>query len=156
VKRKPLSKQRSPWHPIDSMQIGGYRAVVHARNVSDGQLRAIVAEEPMGWHLSISFINQKGEPSRYPTWDEIAHARDEMLPADIEFVMFLPKAGEYVAVHDSTFHLHEHPAREAKPVPQRIRDLLTDEEQEAMDRDLANMAATRRRVAGESANWVLP
>jgi hypothetical protein len=49
--------------------------------------------------------------TRYPRWDEIAHARDELLPADIDFVMWLPRAGDYVALHDTTFHLHEHPER---------------------------------------------
>ena len=53
---------------------------------------------------------------RYPTWDEIADARDELLPGDVEFVMYLPRSGEYVAVHDSTFHLHELRARGLCPV----------------------------------------
>jgi hypothetical protein len=38
-------------------------------------------------------------------------ARDEFLPAAAAFVMHLPTLDEYVAVHDTTFHLHEHPER---------------------------------------------
>lgn len=82
------------------------------RCVHDGYLVAIVADEPgIGWHLSISHRRPNGDLVRYPTWDEIAHARDTFLPAELGFVMHLPPAGEYVALHDTTFHLHQHPAR---------------------------------------------
>lgn len=114
TERRPITKQRSAWRTEDDWtHVLGVPAKWHARNVSDGQLRALVAEEPHGWHMSISFVNHRGEPSRYPRWDEIAHARDELLPVDVGFVMHLPAAGEYVALHDSTFHLHEHPERAA-------------------------------------------
>jgi hypothetical protein len=89
----------------------GHSADVHIRRVGDGLLRALVAEEPLGWHLSISFVDPKGRPSRYPHWDEITHARSQLLPGDVGFVMHLPPDGEYIAVHDTTFHLHEHPER---------------------------------------------
>lgn len=81
------------------------------RRVNDGTLWAIVSEEPQGWHMSVSFRNQRGEFSRYPTWDEIAHARYELLPPDLDFVMHLPPMEEYVNLHATTFHLHEHPER---------------------------------------------
>jgi hypothetical protein len=81
------------------------------RRVHDGELSAIVAQETPGWHLSISFTNHRGEPSRYPTWDELADARDALLPDDIGFVMHLPPSGEYVALHPTTFHLHQFPER---------------------------------------------
>lgn len=73
-------------------------------------LRVLVALEPEGWHLSISFANHKGELTRYPRWDEIIHARAELLPPDVGFVMHLPPEDEYVALHDTTFHLHQHPS----------------------------------------------
>lgn len=113
MNRSPITKQRSAWVERDGMDILGVPQRFFTRNVSDGQLRALVGDEPTGWHMSISFINWKGEPSRYPRWDEIADARDALLPIDIGFVMHLPAVGEYVALHDSTFHLHEHPGREA-------------------------------------------
>jgi hypothetical protein len=81
------------------------------REVGDGTLVALVADEPAGWHLSISFRDRRGALTRYPKWDEIAHARDGLLPAEVGFVMHLPPAGEYVAVHDTTFHLFQHPER---------------------------------------------
>ena len=77
-------------------------ATTWRRNAGDGALLAMVADEPdIGWHLSIS------HQRRYPTWDEIAHARYELLPDDIDVVMHLPPMAEYVAVHDYCFHLHE-------------------------------------------------
>jgi hypothetical protein len=109
---KPLSRQRSPWRHVGSAPtVPGWTADLHVREVGDGMLRALVAEEPTGWHLSISFVDRKGRASRYPRWDEITHARAELLPGDVGFVMHLPPDGEYVAVHDTTFHLHEHPER---------------------------------------------
>jgi hypothetical protein len=114
MEHTPLNRQRSPWTRIEGPDFSevGLSAAWFARNVSDGTLALCVVEEPAGWHLSISFRNHKGLLTRYPTWDEIAQARDHFLPASVEFVMFLPKTEEYVALHDTTFHLHEHPARE--------------------------------------------
>lgn len=54
-----------------------------------------------GWHLSIS------HPSRYPTWDEVAKARYDLLPTDITIAQILPPPGEYVNVHEFCFHLHQ-------------------------------------------------
>jgi hypothetical protein len=105
----PITKQRSPWVESDEPSPTGYPAKWFYRRVGTGTLWACVADEPViGWHLSISFRDHRGELSRYPTWDEILHARDELLPADVEFVMHLPVASEYVAVHRTTFHLHQY------------------------------------------------
>lgn len=114
MKRTPITRQRSGWERVEQLdhELMTWPTSWHRRRVSDGLLMACVADEPrIGWHLSISFRDNRGELTRYPRWDEIAHARDELLPADVEFVMFLPRAGQYVALHDTTFHLHEHPAR---------------------------------------------
>lgn len=110
---KPMTAQRSKWVEIDRTNhgIGGWPNSTHRRLVSDGKLMAIVAEEPMGWHLSVSFSNQRGEHSRYPTWDEQTHAVRALLPADLTYVSAIPPDNEYVAVHDTTFHWHEYPSR---------------------------------------------
>lgn len=117
---KPTRKQRSKWvesspGPVASLIGSDYGVRVWQRNVHDGHLTAVVAEEPLGWHLSISHRTNTvpPKPGRYPTWDEIAHARYELLPHALDFVMHLPPPDEYVAVHDTTFHLHEHPERAA-------------------------------------------
>lgn len=57
----------------------------------------------MGWHMSIS------HPKRYPTWDEIAKARYELLPDTITMAMILPPTAEYVNTHPNCFHLHQIP-----------------------------------------------
>jgi hypothetical protein len=62
----------------------------------------------MRWHLSVSHTIRGTRAPRYPTWDELADARYTLLPDDIDVVMHLPPPSEYVAVHDTTFHLHEY------------------------------------------------
>lgn len=106
MNRSPITRQRSPWLEAENPLGHGH---CFRREVADGSLHAIVADEPgIGWHLSISFRDKRGELTRYPSWDEIAHARDELLPAELTFVMFLPPSNEYVALHDTTFHLHQY------------------------------------------------
>jgi hypothetical protein len=51
------------------------------------------------WHLSIS------HPERYPTWDEIADARYELVPDEVTMALLLPPRGEYVNAHPNCFHL---------------------------------------------------
>lgn len=121
MERNPITRQRSKWTPAPPEYLAALRAAgsqnlqVFQRNVHDGHLTVIVAREPLGpdgemqWHLSISHRtnHRPPRPGRYPTWDEIADARYQLLPGDLTFVMELPPPGEYVAVHDTTFHLHE-------------------------------------------------
>ena len=118
----PITKQRSLWREeeLNETALALLSEVqsdprFFVRNVHDGYLRALIAEEPLGWHLSISSIDHKGNPKRYPTWDEIADARYELLPSDLDFVMHLPPPDDYVAVHKTTFHLHEFPERVTPP-----------------------------------------
>lgn len=126
--RKPITNTRSNWvrgrrQPITPEVVGEW----HVRRVHDGELRALVADEgDHGLHMSISHApagrRQKG---RYPSWDEIADARDVLLPPDVAFVMHLPVADEYVAMQDTTFHLHQHPTpvAEGAPSPAEVRRL---------------------------------
>lgn len=51
------------------------------------------------WHLSIAHQH------RYPTWDEIADVRYELVPEDVTMAMLLPPADEYVNEHEHCFHL---------------------------------------------------
>lgn len=110
MKHKPLSTIRSEWIEMQggAQIIQGVEAKWFQRRCGDGILAACVSDEPIiGWHLSISFRDNKGRLSRYPRWDEIVHAREELLPHDLGFTMGLPRLDEYVALHDTTFHLHE-------------------------------------------------
>ena len=115
---EPLTRQRSEWRPatLGTLAAGylarlGINANLFTRKVRDGLLRAMVADEPSGLHLSISFVNHRGDPTRYPSWDEIVDARERLLPDDVGFVMHLPTEGEYVSVHPTTFHLWQFPER---------------------------------------------
>lgn len=137
-----MTRQRSAWTEMPSSYASALSRALDVevrgfwRNVHDGQLRALVADEPgIGWHLSISHAKPNGEPGRYPSWDEIAHARSELLPADVEFVMHLPTEDRYVAVHDTTFHLHEHHDPTPAPVPRVGASLgyLLDDNGEVID-----------------------
>ena len=114
----PLTRQRSAWRvvdePTDAVALvraaGGAGVEVWRRDVHDGRLTAIRSLDYPGYgrHLSISHAPARaGRAARYPTWDVIAHARYELLPVDRDFVMHLPPPVEFVAVHDTTFHLHE-------------------------------------------------
>lgn len=54
-----------------------------------------------GWHMSIA------HSERYPTWDEIAKARYELLPDGITMAMILPSAEQYVNLHSFCFQLRQ-------------------------------------------------
>lgn len=113
MSQRSITKQRSPWEQIREADttMSDIPTDWFTRRVHDGQLLAAVAEEPLGWHVSISFRNHKGEYTRYPSWDELVHAREHLLPAEFGYVMHLPVMEEYVNVHQTTFHLHEFPER---------------------------------------------
>jgi hypothetical protein len=101
---KPNTKQRSPWRVLQDL---GDAGVWYARDVSDGALRALVADEPAGWHLSISFVDHRMQPTRYPKWDEQVDAVRQLLPPELTYAMFITPDDEFVALHQSTFHWWE-------------------------------------------------
>jgi hypothetical protein len=69
-----------------------------------------------GWHLSIS------HPERYPTWDEIAKARYELVPDAVTMVMFLPPRAEYINIHNFCFQLREPLAPGRKQIDEESPD----------------------------------
>jgi hypothetical protein len=141
AERRPITRQRSPWEEQGTNFIEGIGTTWYLRLVNDGALWAAVAEEPHGWHMSISFRDKRDQLTRYPTWDEIAHTRDALLPADIGFVMHLPKTGEYIALHMTTFHLHEHPERGHYDQDQ-VNDQISDLRAQLEKMTLAYIEAT--------------
>ena len=65
-----------------------------------GAIFIIVSVHPeTGEHLSIS------HPSRYPSWDEIAEARYQLLPDDRAYYMVLPPSNAYGNLAENCFHL---------------------------------------------------
>jgi hypothetical protein len=120
MKHKPLTNIRSEWMEMrgGAQIIQGVEAKWFQRRTGDGILAACVSDEPgIGWHMSISFRDNKGDLSRYPRWDEIVDARETLLPVTLGFVMHLPSLDEYVALHATTFHLHQHP----EPLPEGLQ-----------------------------------
>lgn len=106
---QPLTPQLTPFRrraKADQIHNG---TLVRAwrRLVADGRLNALVSDEPLGWHLSIAHVLDSGRPGRYPTWDEIVHARQQLLPDEAFFAMVLPPAADYINLHPTTFHLHQ-------------------------------------------------
>ncbi len=58
--------------------------------------------QPYRWHMSIA------HPERYPTWDEMVHAREYLLPLELVFAQIFPADwDEYVNIHPNCFHLWE-------------------------------------------------
>jgi hypothetical protein len=111
MKRSPVTKVRSEWEEFAVDRLAGMEPDLRAfrRNVSDGHLTVLVGTiAGQGCHLSISHRtnHQPPRPGRYPRWDEIADARERFCPPDVTMAMLLPPASEYVAIHDTTFHLH--------------------------------------------------
>lgn len=93
---------------------GCTEVMIRRRRVHRGELRAIRSCDPPNyeWHLSMSYWpsghRARRRVRRLPTWDELMHARYELLPHNIDVVMLLPPASaEFVNANEMTFHLHE-------------------------------------------------
>jgi hypothetical protein len=56
-------------------------------------------EAKLLWHVSVAHAH------RYPTWDELADIRYELIPDDVTMAMLLPPIDDYVNAHDFCFHL---------------------------------------------------
>ncbi len=66
-----------------------------------GECSIIVSHSSAGWHISIA------HPARYPSWDEIAHARYRLVPNDVCMALLLPPQEEYVNLHSNCFQMWE-------------------------------------------------
>lgn len=67
-----------------------------------GDLRALVSREFGRWHLSLSVSSP-----RYPTWDELADARYDLLPPHIDVALFLPPPWDYTNHHPHVLQMSE-------------------------------------------------
>jgi len=101
MRKRTRRKKLPPIIEIPLPDIGGLER--NARAYAMGECRIITGRGAAGWHLSIS------HPTRYPTWDEVAEARYNLLPLNATIAMLLPPPSEYVNIHDTTFHLWEVP-----------------------------------------------
>lgn len=109
----PLSTERAAAHRMGSERIHIYERMLSPteRLVVFTEQHPMDAEARRGWHLSIShqvFDGDRGKPGRYPTWDEIKDARYRFTPPEIEMCMILPRPSDFVNIHETCFHLHQH------------------------------------------------
>lgn len=111
--RKPLDTAPIGWHRmavpdfllLQSPTLAGWQAPR-----PDGVLRVLVANEgESGWHISVSHVDRNGDPGRYPTWDELADAKERFIPDDVPMGMVVPAKADYVNVHDTCMHLWQLP-----------------------------------------------
>lgn len=98
---------------IRAIQNAPHIALAQAQNLIEpqintfkmGKVNILVGWSPeFGWHISIS------HPERYPTWDEVAKVRYELVPDEVVMGMILPSKADYINIHNFCFHLHELPA----------------------------------------------
>jgi hypothetical protein len=70
-------------------------------------LRVIGSDEqtPHGLLLHVSLSH----PNKLPTWEEVTMVRDAFFGADIDVMMVLPQAADYVNAHPYVFHLWQTP-----------------------------------------------
>ena len=107
--RPPEPPRPERWTRMSDKVLDGVLPVTrYMRQLPDGKLTVLISKDPHDrlfhvylWHLSIA------HERRYPTWDEIAQARYDLLPDNITMAMYLPPRAEYVNVHPNCFHLHE-------------------------------------------------
>ena len=67
-----------------------------------GDLVVLFAREAGRFHLSISHLG-----GRYPTWDEIADARYDLMPNDCDCAILLPPTYDYLNIKGNVFHVWE-------------------------------------------------
>jgi hypothetical protein len=80
--------------------------------VTDGLLIAVLSQDPcpegLLWHLSVSYRDHAKKPDRCPTWDELKHAKYQLVQDDLCMVLIFPKrSAPYVNIHPTTLHLWE-------------------------------------------------
>ena len=90
---RPSYQKRTIWKSA--------RCVLPDTNAYDGSTGCYALVSRTGpKHISVS------AKRRYPTWDELASARDRFVPG-VRMVMHFPTADEYVNVHETCLHLWE-------------------------------------------------
>ena len=85
------------------LSIGGAEDVEVLRcRVKDGTLRAVRRADDKGlWHLSVTHqYKRRPSRSRYPTWGELDHARNELLPSNVVVALVFPLLDDTLTLHE--------------------------------------------------------
>jgi hypothetical protein len=104
-------REEIAWHPTildeEIMTVldhaGAKEVRLFSRQVRDGELRSVVSCEPPDyhWHLTITHVKRGRHRERFPTWEEITHARYELLPSKLTMALYLPSIEEAPATTNS-------------------------------------------------------
>jgi len=111
TRRRRTSKKKIP-DPVEIPLPAGLIRGVHMEHdcrafrmgecsIFVGTIREEDNHDFVGWHISIS------HPSRYPTWDEVAYARYQLVPDNVVMAMILPPRSEYINIDANCFQLHQ-------------------------------------------------
>lgn len=109
------------------LETAGMKHVAVWKNVVwDGELRAVVHLAPTGWTMSLSHgsVDRKGKVKkrRYPTWVEIAEAKDELLEGGLAYICSVPSGDEAKEMADTTIDVYQFPPLDPDaPVPTEER-----------------------------------
>jgi len=72
------------------------------------KLAVIASDEPTAAHGQLLHVSLS-HPHKLPEWETVTMVRDAFFGADIDVMMVLPQAADYVNVHRYTFHLWQTP-----------------------------------------------
>jgi hypothetical protein len=91
---------------------GATDVAILRRRVYDGELRAVRSCSPpdFHWSLKLSFLprgRRRRKHPRYPSWEELADARAQLLPTNTYMVMLVPVVEQLGPVVDTSFYLRE-------------------------------------------------
>lgn len=112
--------ERSPWvwvETIDDTDEHDENPLVSQqflRKTGDGYLSTLVSfNEHLGWHMAVAFVSPRH--ARYPTWEEVLDAGEQLLPVGIIFVAAFQRItdGE---IHCIEVHQHGSPLDEMPPL----------------------------------------
>lgn len=95
----PLRLRRDPLREQALRSALGSEVLVLYR--AEDEMSVLCSVDGGYMHMSIAL------PHRYPTWDEILSVRKWAFPDDMECVLVLARASEYVNVHKNCFHVWE-------------------------------------------------
>jgi hypothetical protein len=86
--------------PIEAARLRGM-IEADTKGYRMGLCSILISHSKYGWHFSIA------HPKRYPTWDEVAKVRYELIPDNVNMAMILPPRSEYVNIHNYCFQCHQ-------------------------------------------------
>ena len=90
------------WKSIDKVIVG--IDGTQGERFKAGYLRAVVSQDGPDayWHLSVSH-----SAGIYPNWDQLADARYDLVPLDVDMALILPPPKDYTNFNEGVLQLTE-------------------------------------------------